>query len=74
MNWLEDIWTIHPKNSRTRAERWELIILRWLAPENETENNPELLRMVKRILTIENNYERMASSVNHESLEERLKI
>ena len=45
MNWLEDIRTMHRKNSITRVESWEWIILRWLAPENETEKAHELLRM-----------------------------
>ena len=38
------------------------------------ETTHEMLRMVKRILTVENNYERMASSLNYASLEERVRI
>ena len=28
MNWLEDIWTMHRKNSRTRVESWDWVIFR----------------------------------------------
>ena len=45
VNWLEDIWMMHRKNSRTRAESWEWIIMRWWAAENQTEKTPALLRM-----------------------------
>ena len=44
--WLMmNIWTIHRKNLRTRAESWEWIILRRLATENQSEKTLELLRM-----------------------------
>ena len=38
------------------------------------EATPECISWLKRILTIENNYERMASSLNYASLEERVRI
>ena len=45
-----------------RELKLEWIILRWWAPEKQTEKNLELLRMGEKNSHDQNNYERMASS------------
>ena len=50
MNWLEDIWTMHRKNSRTRGESWERrnLLKRWRLDDQETKTTHEMLRMCKK--------------------------
>ena len=46
MSWLEGIWTMHWKNSRTRAESWEWVIFRNDGlRRKEMEKTHEMLRM-----------------------------
>ena len=44
-SWLDNTWTMHRYDLENESWKLEWIILRWWAPENQTEKTPALLRM-----------------------------
>ena len=45
MSWLENTWAMHRYDLENESWKLEWILLRWWAPENQTEKTPEMLWM-----------------------------